>query len=422
MRLSETIEVDRVFGHVELEVTISDDEVVTKFKVVHDPRFIELAMEGRHYLEVPYIASRICGACSIAHYLASIKAIENALGIEVPEEINSLRDVLNNLQIIQNHILQLTFLALPDYLGVKDFTSLLVKARSIVKLTMKLNSLILKAIKALGGRIVNPNVPYVGGFIKELSRDDIDIVRKYVIESRFVFNDLINGLKTIKLPSLSDVANNYLVLKLRDHYLSSGDLIVASDGFSFKPLDYMNYIEEVSSEGSNSKLVLYKGNPVHVGPRARLLAYRESIKEVISAVGNIDLSNPFSNLLAKLVEIKYLLETIPDILDNLRLQSTYEIEKPKVLSGEGVGVIEAPRGLLIHHYAIEGGRVKYSNIITPTEINSRHIEVSARELATKLLESKPVNTEELKEVLSLLVRTYDPCLPCAVHVIKVGKT
>jgi len=422
LRLSEVIEVDRVFGHVELEVVIDGDDVLTKFRVVHDPRFIELAMEGRHYLEVPYIASRICGACSIAHYLASIKAIENALGIEVSEDTEVVRDVLNSLQVIQNHLIHLTFLALPDYLGVKDINSLLSKSRDVIKLVMKLNSLILKAIKVLGGRIVNPNIPYVGGFIREISREDLNLAIKYVNESRGVFSEVLSKLRLKDLPLLKDVANNYLVLKIRNHYLSSSDEVVASDGHVFKHNEYLNYIEEVSSSWSNSKVVLYKGKPLHVGPRARVSKYLGIVKEVVSELGGIDTNNPFSNLIAKLIEIKYLLEVIPNILSDMRISKLGggSPHKSEVLNGEGVGVIEAPRGLLIHHYVINGGRLVHANIITPTEINARHIELSARELSINLVKNNPLNISKLRSMLSFLVRTYDPCLPCAVHVSVVN--
>lgn len=418
MRLARVEEVDRVFGHLELEVLKDDGEVKAFFKVTHGARFIELTVNGRPYWEVPYVASRICGACSIAHYVASIRAVEHALGLDAGEWVEDFRDAVNMVQIAQNHLVHLAFLALPDYVGVQGLSDLKSRAGRLVVNSMKLNAACLKVIKLIAGRIVNPNTLGVGGLLKRPFKGPLLKAADYLRECEALAKEVVDeALTLLKVPELKDPANNCVAVKPRKTYLTTGDEILTSAGLSFKPSNYGEHLEEVQPEYSNSKAVILGGAPVHVGARARYELLRNYLHDL--NMPEVDLGNPFSNLIIKAAEIPYCITAAREILEDLARRTADAVVDPPRDGGEGegVGVVEAPRGLLIHHYVVSGKRVVNANIITPTEINARHIEASAKALTESLVsDGRPLNAGELQRKLTMLVRAYDPCLPCAVHV------
>jgi len=418
LRLARVEEVDRVFGHLELEVLKDGGEVKAFFKVTHGARFIELTVNGRLYWEVPYIASRICGACSIAHYVASIRAVEHALGLDAGEWVEDFRDAVNMVQIAQNHLVHLAFLALPDYVGVQGLSDLKSRAGRLVVNSMKLNTACLKVIRLIAGRIVNPNTLGVGGLLRQPFKGPLLKAADYLRECEALAKEVVDeALTLLKVPELKDPANNCVAVKPRKAYLTTGDEILTSAGLSFKPSNYREHLEEAQPEYSNSKVVALSGAPVHVGARARYGLLRNYLRDL--NVPEADLGNPFSNLIIKAVEIPYCIAAAREILEDLaRRTADTVVDQPRDGGEvEGVGVVEAPRGLLIHHYVVSGKRVVNANIITPTEINARHIEASAKALAESLASNgRPLNAGELQRKLTMLVRAYDPCLPCAVHV------
>jgi len=418
LRLTRVEGVDRVFGHLELEVLEGDGEIKAFFRVTHGARFIELTVKGRPCWEVPYIASRICGACSIAHYVASMRAVEHALGLDAGEWVGDFRDAVNMIQVAQNHLVHLAFLALPDYVGVQGLSDLKSRAGRLVINSMKLNTTCLKVIKLIAGRIVNPNTLGVGGLLKRPFKGPLLKATDYLRECEALAKEVVDeALALLKIPELRDPANNCMALKPRRAYLTTGDEILTSTGLSFKPSNYEEYLEEARLEYSNSKAVVLSGAPVHVGARARYELLKDYSRDLNAP--KADLSNPFSNLIIKAVEIPYCITAAREILEDLARRTTDTVVDPPRDGGdgEGVGVVEAPRGLLIHHYVVSGKRVVNANIITPTEINAKHIEASAKALAESLVsDGRPLNAGELQRKLTMLVRAYDPCLPCVVHV------
>ncbi|MEM3948507.1 MAG: nickel-dependent hydrogenase large subunit, partial [Zestosphaera sp.] len=152
-----TSEVDRVAGESELVVSIGDGSVRVEYSSVASPRSFETLVKGRKYEEVPYVVSRICGICSHAHFWASNLAVESALNISVDDVTAALRDACNKVQVVQNHLIHLAFLALPDY----DTGDL---AKGYLARLMRFNNALNNVLQLLGGRLTNPNVYLPGGF------------------------------------------------------------------------------------------------------------------------------------------------------------------------------------------------------------------------------------------------------------------
>jgi len=175
-----TSEVVRVAGESEILVSIDGERVKVEYDSLASPRSFESLVTGRKYWEVPYVVSRVCGVCSHAHFWASNLAIELALGIKVDEATSTLRDVCNKLQILQNHVIHLGFLVLPDYgysVGNDKYVSTLLKVNRVVN----------EALRLLGGRLTNPNVYVPGGFTEDLKQP---VIKRVVNLLGSVGNDL----------------------------------------------------------------------------------------------------------------------------------------------------------------------------------------------------------------------------------------
>ena len=416
--------IDKVFGHLVVEVNVSEERIRTYFKSMQEPRFVEIIIRNRKYYEVPFITSRICGACSIAHFLASIYGIENAMGIEVNEDIKLLRDIMNQVQIAQNNIVHLLFLALPDYIGGTSFKDLLKYNPDIVRIGLKLNALCLKVIDIVAGRIVNPNTCNIGGFYRDIPKEKIKKSIEILREAESLAKKFVDFVFQLETPKFIESSSTYAVLESPREYLVKGEHIVFSNGVRVNSEDYMKVLNEIPTEYSTSKIVLYNGEPLYVGSRARVNAYYERLhgfEEYIEML-SLPLRNPFDNLKAKALEILYIIKNVKEKFDEIldkRLKLRVNV-KPR--EGEGVGVIEAPRGLLIHHYRVDReGRIVYANIITPTTINAKHIEECAATLVFNSMKKGNYDFENLRKLVSMLVRSYDPCLPCATHIVFVKR-
>ncbi len=409
--------IERVFGHLRIEVS-GGNKVTSKFIVTQGVRFIELAVAGRKLWEVPYIASRICGACSISHYITSVKALENALGIDVGEWIEDFRDALNMIQIAQNHVTHLAFMALPDYLGVNAFKALM-RGNEVVRKLIELNAVCVKALKLLAGGVSNPRFLRIGGLSRYVTDDLLLRTAKHLSKARELVEYLVRVLEGLNLPEACEPSGYCIALKPRADYLTSSREVGTCLGGYFRIEDYSKYLNESSLSYSNSKSVLMNGRPVYVGPRARYALYGRLLKEYLGREAAVDVDNPFSNIAAKAYEVLYCISMAEDILEDLTYRSGRSgggIKRCLREPSTGVAAIEAPRGLLIHKYVISpSGRVINSDIITPTEINARHIEESAAQLAESLIR-RGIDERDVEAEVLRLVRAYDPCLPCAVHV------
>ena len=408
------IEVERVAGESKLVVYLEGESVRVNYVSTLGERLFERLVVGREYWKVPYIASRICGVCSHAHFWASNLALENALGLEVNEATAMLRDVCNKLQITENHLVHLSLLALPDYAELpRNFLLKALATREVLKNTLEL----------LCGRLSNPQ-PYVpGGFTFTITKWHLERALQRVKSTLPVVEELVEEVfNALKLPTARDPSPNYVSLNHWPRYSvpPGGPYRLTSNlgEFEVSPESYTEVFWETPRTNSSSKECTLRGAPFFVGARARALAKGYEGLEV-SALEVLK-SNPYSNLLAKALEVRYLLEDVRKTLENL-VEKRFKKSTPARSAGRGIGVVEAPRGLLIHYYELSGdGVVKKANIITPTVMFTRHVEDSAEDLVKSLLYLGTPEVEIIKRV-EMLVRAYDPCIPCAVHLVKVLK-
>lgn len=397
----------KIEGHGSLDIDWKKNSV--KLNVHEGERLFEGLLVGRTAEEMHWITPRICGVCPTAHNLASLRAVEDAYGIEVSPTTNLLRDLMNCGQMLQSHALHLFFLSLPDYLGIDRGTELAKKNPEIFKKALSIKKVSDEIVRVVGGRIVHPIRTKIGGFHKVPTRKDLEKLFKELENIKKAVQDTVDLVANIEFPELK--VDLQLVALYNDKIIAvSSKNIRGRKETSAK--NYKETIDEELREYSTAKFGKYKGEEMLVGSLARLAVYRnyDDMKY------KIDFENPFYNNLAQAIEINIYHEQAIEIIEKL-LRLNLVAKPLKTLSGLatkcGVGFIEAPRGGLYHEVLLDKNNIiKEANIITPTVQNLTSIEKSAENLISQ---TKNRSQEELERLITMLVRAYDPCITCSVH-------
>lgn len=407
------VELDRVAGESKITVYVGSGGARVEFSGLNSERLFEHLPRGRDYRLVPHLMSRICGVCSHAHFWASNLAIENALGIEVDEVTAEIRDVCNKLQIFENHLIHLFVMVLPDYAELEQ---------GVVAKLLKARTLALDALSILCGRITSPQSYQPGGFTKKLTSVHIERAVAILENLEELSEELLNSIvEVIKLPNLEDPAPNYVALSnwpeksipVSEPYTLEG----RPGSVKIDSENYTQYFSEVKPSYSKSNMCTLAGKVFFVGARARLLARRYA--HIDQSLLILVESNPCGNLLAKVVEAQYVLGDAAQRLRSVTGRTPRKTQ-PRRKTGKGLALVEAPRGLLLHYYEIgEDGILTKANVITPTVMFAKHVEHSA-EVLVKKLQEEGADINMIARQVKMLVRSYDPCIPCAVHIVKVG--
>lgn len=416
-------EISKVEGRASLDIKIRKGKVAhLKFKITEYKRFYTQAIRGKEIKSIPQMVSRICGTCSIAHLLCSIEAIEKALQIKNSKHTQTLRRLLMNGLIIRDHALHLYFFILPDLLGkdsVLDFDVnnqlehiLLDDAFQIKKAGNLLSSWI-------GGRSVHSPYPTIGGFFTNPQKE----MRSKIIDELKKARDRIFPL--IKILNEKDYQFNlpfeYVALRASDYNFLEGN-IVTSDKFQVAENEFAHYLRHQVIPYSQASGYKFKGKLYLVGALSRINLSKDKLnkktkKDLAESLKKFPSSNIYDNNLAQAIEILHCIDDSLKILANIEF--SYEpLLKYQVKEAEGVGVIEAPRGLLYYKLNLDNkGVVKNGQIVVPTGQNQIAIERSILTLVEKNLHL-PKNGLVLR--VENLIRAFDPCLSCASHFLKVN--
>jgi sulfhydrogenase subunit alpha len=409
----------KIEGHGTLNIQF--EECRAPLRVTEGERLFEGFVRGRNYLDVPFIAERICGICPTVHCLSAICALENAMGIEVSRETVLLRKLLLATQIIQSHALHIFFLALPDYLEVESVLLIAGKYPEEFAIALDLKRFSDGLITTIGGRPVHPISPQVSGFDRLPSKEELAGLLKdaeAMIEKAAATVDLFGNLP---YPALSR-QTQYLACASSDgeYATYNASEIASSTGKDFASIDFDKRILETVSEFSTAKLSSKESESFMVGAQARLNINGDHLnpraREKLAALPvRFPSYNAFHNNYAQAVETLHFGEEIVTLLQRL-LESDLENArsfKYEVRAGYGVGACEAPRGTLYHAYGVDAkGIINDCNIITPTAQNLSNIEDDACQLLTDT-EDRP--QEERQHLIEMLIRAYDPCITCSVH-------
>jgi len=415
----------RVEGHGDLVLNVKNKKIEKLiFRIPESPRFFEAMLVGRKYDEPSHITSRICGICSVAHTCASIKATEKALDIKPSEQTIKLRKLIYHHENVQSNVLHVYFLAAPDFFGVGSVIPLVETHPEVVNIALRTKKMANDMVRTIGGRAVHPIRTVVGGFTK-LPNEEEMIKMKEMLKA--CYSDLEKSLEVLKTLDIPDFERETEYISLSDpvdYALYDGN-IKSSDGWEINDQDYRDKINEKIVQYSTAKHCWASRDAFMVGALSRFNnnygKLTDNAKKYAEELGlQAPCYNTFMNNIAQFVEIVHSVDDsirlIDEILENGLDEGKAMVDiKPK--AGRGVGVVEAPRGLLIHDYTYnDKGRVEKANLIIPTGMNYANMEEDMNALVPTIINK---SEDEIKLACEMLIRAYDPCISCSTHFLNV---
>ncbi|MCX8154107.1 MAG: Ni/Fe hydrogenase subunit alpha [Candidatus Bathyarchaeota archaeon] len=444
--------VTRIEGHAKVTIHLNKDDTVKEARFhVLDFRGFEKFSEGRPYYEMPGITSRSCGICPVSHLLASAKACDAIVGVKPPRTAILLRRLMHMGQLIQSHALSFFHLSAPDLLLGMDAAP---ETRNIFGLIEQKPELAIQGVKlrkfgqeiiekVAGKRIHSYDWIIPGGAKWPLSKQNADYIRSHLPEALDIAQKTLKMFKSC-LSSFEDEVENfgnfpsyYLGLVTPkgglEHYDGKIRIVDAEGKIVADQLDpdaYQEYIGEAVEPWSYMKFPYYKplGYPegiYRVGPLARLnIASHcgtpladEELKDFKKLGKNGVVQSTFHYHYARLIELLFCLETIKELLEDPAILSERVSSKASVNNEQGIGVAEAPRGTLIHHYKVDAqGRIVWVNMIIATAHNNLAFNKAVTQVAKRYVKAKQLQEGMLNRV-EAVIRAFDPCLSCATHAV-----
>jgi len=398
---------------------LNGDFAQARVETKEGARLFEGMVLGRPHYQMPWIVSRICGVCPIVHNLASVKANEDAFGIKVNKEIIILRKILELAQIIHSHTLHMYFLSFPDFVGVSNNTNIVKNYPKQSKLALAVRDWGVKTAKLIGGRTVHPVNSVTGGFNVLPDENKMKKSLNEISEKIKQAEKLFDFLKKQKIPEFRN-PSNYLALKTKDEYAIYDGKIYFLDNKELK--DAKLFYSEVNEESipyQAVKRAYHLDRPMMLGALARIncnysLLNKTAKKNWKELKIRMPDYNPFHNVLAQAVEVMHCFEECEKLIKRyLKIKNKKIKVDFKISSGSGIAVIEAPRGLLFHHYEYDKkGYVKKCNIMTPTSLFIANLEKDLKRFLPTL---KGMSDKKRNLQIKALIRAYDPCISCATH-------
>jgi len=412
----------RVEGEGGLYIGLENGKAVEiRLDIYEPPRFFEGFLKDRFLQEVPDITARICGICPVAYQMSSAYALENALGVKISPQARSLRRLMYCGEYIESHALHIYMLQAPDLLGKESALELAAEAPEVVKTALRLKKIGNELLKAIGGRSVHPVNVCVGGFY---SWPEAKSLKDLLPDLEWGLNASLDTVKlalTLPYPYL-EIDYEFVALHHPDEYgVIEGD-VLSSNGRKLSISEYENgYIEEHVKHSNALHSHTVDSNTYLVGPLARLNLNHEQLmpnarKALADSGIKLPLKNPFKSLIARAIELVHFYEEAIQLIKEYKPTGPAHVEL-KLKAGEGAGATEAPRGLLYHRYKIDGnGMIQFAKITPPTAQNLPRIEADLFALTPRI-----VNMPEAEATLTAehLVRSYDPCISCATHFLKL---
>jgi coenzyme F420-reducing hydrogenase alpha subunit len=412
----------RVEGEGAMEVRVRDGLVTdVRLRIYEPPRFFEAFLRGRRFTEVPDITARICGICPVAYQLSSIAAMEDVCGVEVSPQVRALRRLLYCGEWIESHVLHVFMLHAPDFLGYSSAFEMARDHAAIVEGALALKKAGNTIMRVVGGREIHPINVRVGGFYRAPTRAELAPVVEELERAREFALQAVGFTASLPFP---DFEEDFVFLALSDPdlYAIEGGRLVSSTGLDLAPDEYDEHVVEEHVEHSTAlHSRLRDGTRYLVGPLARYALNRDRLspvaREAADAAGlEAVCRNPFRSIVVRAVEILYALDEALRLIDAYEPPDPAGVEVPP-RAGVGHGWTEAPRGMLWHRYEIDGdGTILDARIVPPTSQNQGRIEQSLHGFVQQHVE---LDDDELRLRCEQAVRSYDPCISCATHFLRL---
>jgi sulfhydrogenase subunit alpha len=421
----------RVEGEGALRIKLLNDQVMdVQLNIYEPPRFFEAFLRGRGYEEVVDIVARVCGICPIAYQMTASRALEKALGVTAPPGTHELRRLIYYGEWIESHALHVYLLHAPDFLGYESAIEMAGEAtlRGAVERGLRLKKIGNRLMQVIGGREIHPVSFCVGGFTRAPRRAELEALLPDLEWGLEAAVETLRWAATLDYPDFEQ-EYEFVSLSHEEEYPLSEGRLRSSRGLDISMEEYESYFREEHVAHSNA---LHSrrgngrngsGNPYLVGPLARVnLNYDRLTPRVKAAAAEIGLGlplcNPFMSLLARCLEMVHAFDDAIHLIRNYQPPRPSRAALPQTLSAcEGIHVTEAPRGLIYHRYRLdENGLITFAKIVPPTAQNLPRMEEDLWQYAPAVI-GLPLAEATLK--CEQLVRSYDPCLSCATHFLKL---
>ncbi len=454
--------ITRLEGHGKIEIFLDDEgNVANAYVVIPELRGFEKFAEGRPVEELPRITPRICGVCPEAHHMASAKACDAVYHVEVPRAGKMLRELLYSAFYVADHTVHFYILGAPDFvvgpdappaerniLGVINKVGLEIGGRVI-----RCRGLAMDIVGTLGGKTIHPVCALPGGMSKAINEEEraqFEAIGRELVDFGLfglqLFKDVVLANKAYVDLILSDTFVTpmyYMGLVDENNKVNFYDgkvRVVDPEGKEFvkySPEEYLSVVAERVEPWSYLKFPYLKGvgwkglvngkdsGVYQATPLSRLNAAdgmatpkaQEAYEEFYATLGGKPVHSTLATHWARLIELLYAAERLLELATDPEITSPTVRAIPTATPDEGVGIVEAPRGTLTHHYITdERGIVQKCNLIVGTTNNYAPISISVRKAAQALIKGGQVN-QGLLNMVEMAFRSYDPCFGCATHTL-----
>ena len=452
--------ITRLEGHGKIEIFLGDDgEVQKAYYQIPELRGFEIFSVGRPAEDMPQITSRICGVCPTAHHMAATKALDDLYGVAPTVTARKIRELIYNIFFLEDHALHVYILGGPDFIVGPDAPK---EMRNVVgvlgkvgidvgKRVISMRKRLRECLTYLGGKVIHPVFGLPGGVAKGLAPDELarfkEVANDGLEFARFtlqVFKDIVlKNENYVKLITSDTFTHKTYYMGLVDqnnlvNFYDGKVRVVDPSGreyAKFEPHQYLDFVAERVEPWSYVKFCYLK--PVgwkgfvdgpesgiySVAPLARLNTSegmatpdaQKAYEEFYSVLGGKPVHHTLANHWARVIEMLQAAETIVRLVNEPGITGKDLRVIPTQTPKSGVGVVEAPRGTLFHHYETdEKGLIKKANLIVATQNNSGRIAMSVEKAAKGLIHGGKVD-DGLLNMIEMAFRAYDPCNACATH-------
>lgn len=450
--------ITRLEGHGKITIFLDDEgEVERAYFQVPELRGFEKFVQGRPAEDMPQITSRICGVCPMAHHMAATKALDAVNGVVPPPAARKARELAYCTFVAEDHLLHFFFLGGPDFivgpqapaaerniLGVVQALG-----RDAALQLIHLRKRLREVLGDIAGKAIHPVFGLPGGIAKPITAETRAKAQQVSADAFRFATALLETFETKIVPQYFEMIASpdythqtyYMGLVDERNQLNFYDgkiRIVAPDGREwarFPETDYLKFIAEHVEPWTYVKFCYLKPNGwsgfrdgaesgvYSVGPLARINAAggistpfaSDALARFSASLGKRPVHHTLANHWARLIEVLYVTERMNELADDPEICDTNVRTLPLKNRGEGVGVVEAPRGTLIHHYKVdERGLVTSANLIVATQNNAARINLSVDKAARALIHRGNVSDGILNQI-EMAFRAYDPCNGCATH-------
>jgi len=452
--------ITRLEGHGKIDIFLDDaGDVERAYFQVPELRGFEKFAEGRPAEDMPQITSRICGVCPTAHHMAATKALDAIYKVDPPPAAKKIRELVYSAFMVEDHALHFYFLGGPDFVVGPEAPAaqrnilgvIAVVGQDVGLRVITMRRRLREIITLVGGKVIHPVLGLPGGVAKRVTAEQQAQIQEVAADAVEFARFTLGTFRSVVLgnPAYVDLIASDAFTH-RTYYMGQMDernrpnfydgqiRVVSPEGSEFATFaaaDYLDYVAEHVEPWSYVKFCYLKPLGWHgfvdgtesgiysVAPLARLnvsdgmatpLA-QEAYEELFATLGGKPVHHTLANHWARVVELLYAAERLKELADDPELIDPNVRTLPTETPHEGVGVVEAPRGTLFHHYVTDSrGIVEQANLVVATQNNSARMAMSV-EKAAKGLISKGTVSEGILNKVEMAFRAYDPCHACATH-------